>query len=132
MKEKIAKPLKLSDDWENNLYRNVVHVLAETEGMIPGGQAERVIQVVKALFKEEIEKLRNEPRWYHYVCWGSGTAKIKDEWGDKEYFYCPCFDGDFNCGNKNCKSAVIEGTKELNEIEQHENWMLDKVLKILN
>ena len=59
MREKIAQPLQLSDDFENNLYRNVVHVLVECEKMIPGGQAERVISVVKALLREEIEKVAN-------------------------------------------------------------------------
>ena len=55
MREKI-EPLELSQDFENNLYRNVVHVLVETEKMIPGGQAERVIQVMKALLKQELDK----------------------------------------------------------------------------
>jgi hypothetical protein len=56
LREKTAKPLKLSNDWDNNLYRNVVHVLVESEGIIPGGQAERVISIVKALISEEIKK----------------------------------------------------------------------------
>jgi len=79
MREKIAKPLKLSDDWDNNLYRNVVHVLAESEGMIPGGQAERVISVVKALICEEIEKMENpylKPKTVMYFTYDS---QIKHE-----------------------------------------------------
>jgi len=59
MKERIAEPLRLSEDFENNLYRNVVHVLAESENMIPGGQAERIIPIMKALLREEIENVEN-------------------------------------------------------------------------
>jgi len=51
-----GEPLELSDDWENNLYRNIVHTLVETEGMIPGGQAERVMKVCKALYRQKTEK----------------------------------------------------------------------------
>jgi len=83
------------------------------------------------LISEEIAKVENKPRYYHYVCRASGTVKVKDEWGTAEYYYCPCFDGDFNCGYKGCKDGVIEGVKELTDIEQHENWMLDKILSLL-
>jgi len=51
-----GEPLELSDDWENNLYRNIVHTLAETENMIPGGQAERVMKVCKALYEPLIQQ----------------------------------------------------------------------------
>jgi len=51
-----GEPLELSDDWENNLYRNIVHTLAETENMIPGGQAERVMKVCKALYEPIIQQ----------------------------------------------------------------------------
>jgi len=54
------KPLELSDDWENNLYRNIVHTLAETEGMIPGGQAERIMVVCDALYEVKIQQAKAE------------------------------------------------------------------------
>ena len=56
----MEKPPVLSDDWDNNLYRNVVHVLAECENMIPGGQAERVIEVCDALYGERIKQARQD------------------------------------------------------------------------
>ena len=56
----MEKPPVLSDDWDNNLYRNVVHVLAECENMIPGGQAERVIEVCDALYGEKIKQARQD------------------------------------------------------------------------
>ena len=94
MKEKIAKPLKLSDDWANNLYRNVVHVLAETEGMIPGGQAERVIQVIKALLKEEIKQVAN--------LWKYDKGEPVSE--SCEFLYC---------GFERCRQDLLKIVEEL-------------------
>jgi len=81
--------------------------------------------------REEIEKVENKPSQYHYVCYASGMAKIRDERGSEKTYKCHSFDGDFNCGYRGCKDGIIKGHKELTDIEQHENWMLQKILKIL-
>ena len=53
-----VKPLQLSDDWDNNLYRNLVHVIATNENMIPGGVAEKLIPVIKAIYKPLLQQAR--------------------------------------------------------------------------
>ena len=85
---------------------------------------------VKAV-REEIGKLRHIPQKYHYVCWASGTLVVKDKWGDSEYYQCPSFNGDFNCGHRGCKDGLIKGVKEVTDYEKHQNWLLDKILAML-
>ena len=53
-----VKPLQLSDDWDNNLYRNLVHVIATNENMIPGGVAEKLIPLIKAIYKPLLQQAR--------------------------------------------------------------------------
>jgi len=78
---------------------------------------------------EEIKKVENKPSQYHYVCWASGAVKVRDEWGKEPTYQCRFYDGDFNCGYRGCKDGIIEGVKELTDIERHENWMVQKIIK---
>jgi len=96
----------------------------------PSIKRSRTSQIL-VLFKERLERHRHVPRMYHYVCWASGTVKVRDAWGHAEYLKCSSFNGDFNCGYRGCKDGLIKGVKELDDREQHQNWLLDKVLKEL-
>jgi hypothetical protein len=89
------------------------------------------VRTILSLFQAEIEKLENKPSQYHYTCWASGAVKVRDEWGATETYKCHSFNGDFNCGDRGCTTGIIQGDKELTPIERHENWMLQKILKIL-
>jgi len=86
---------------------------------------------ILTLLKERVGKFRHIPTGYHYVCWASGPVVVQDKWGHNEYYYCPHFNGDFNCGHRGCKDGVIKGVKSLTDYERHQTEMLDRILEVL-
>ena len=125
MREKIAK-------WRTEVRTGVTVTRGKDANFIcyPYSEEEETNQLL-TLLREGIEKLRYNPTQYHYVCWASGIVKVRDEWGSEETHQCRAFNGDFNCGYRECKTGVIKGRKELRDWERAENEMLQKVLALL-
>ena len=80
---------------------------------------------------EEIKTFYKKPEYYHYVCWASGIALVIDKWGEAPTYECHCYNGDFNCGYRGCKSGTIVGGLELQDFQRHQNSMLDDILRSL-
>lgn len=85
------------------------------------------------LLRTRFESLREHPRYYHYVCWGSGTVMVRDKWGHEPTLKCRSYNGDFNCGCRACPwpDGVITGILLLTDDQVHYNTMLDRVLALL-
>ena len=73
---------------------------------------------------------RNKPKFYHYLCFASGTVCVLDKWGTEPTLKCPYYrDDGFNCGNKNCSTGVVQGELELEERARIENNLIEKLLQ---
>lgn len=85
--------------------------------------------------KHIFEELKNKPWQYHYTCWASGHVKVRDEWGKKPNYQCRSYDGDFNCGCRDCPyedtRGIISGDLVLNDLERWENYGIEKAEKAL-
>lgn len=86
--------------------------------------------IIREIF-EEIKTFYKKPSYYHYVCWASGMALVIDKWGEVPTYECHCYNGDFNCGYRGCKSGTIVGDLELQDFQRHQNSMLDDILRSL-
>ena len=81
-----------------------------------------------------VEALRNKPHDYHFTCYGHGTTCLINEYRHTPTMVCPYATdkgGNFTCKPQNPCGGELTGIPALYPSEEHENWMLDKVLKVL-
>ena len=103
------------------------------EKAVAKAQAEITAEQTAREIVEEIRKFCNKPHLYHYRCWGSGMVLIRDEWGDEPTYKCHSYDGGFNCGCRKCpwEGGVIDGGKELQDFERHQNSIIGEIIHSL-
>ena len=79
----------------------------------------------------QIQEFRHKPHLYHYRCWASGTVLVRDEWGEEPMYQCHSYNGDFNCGCRNCSWGIglIRGELELQDFERHQNDIIDDIIR---
>jgi hypothetical protein len=92
---------------------------------------------------ELIESFKNKPTSYHYLCWAGTTTEAINSWGNEPLLKCHYYQivvGLFStnmgkgCGYTDtecyCK-GTIQGDWELRDMERHENYGIEKVIRKL-
>ena len=92
---------------------------------------------------ELIETFKNEPTNYHYLCWAGTTTETINSWGNEPLLKCHYYqdiDGFLRshigkgCGYTDGEcycNGIIQGDWELTDMERHENYGIDKVIRKL-
>lgn len=114
----------------NEVIRDAMMDAASGDPLMAGSYTDRIF----TLLRDRLESLREQPRYYHYTCWGSGTVLLRNSWGTEPTHRCRTYNGDFNCGCRNCPwpDGVITGLLLLTDDQVHYNTMLDRVLALLD
>ena len=113
----------------NEVIRDAIYSYANGDPEMTDSYTDRIF----TLLRDRFESWREQPRYYHYVCWGSGTVMVRDKWGREPTLKCRSYNGDFNCGCRDCPwpDGVITGILLLTDDQVHYNTMLDRVLALL-